>query len=507
MSSTQHHSVAVVGGGPVGMLLATELGLHGIDTVVLETGTATADQPKAGTLHARTVQSLARRGHLPVRRGGPLDRLTADAFHFAGLPGLTITAPAVEGAPIAGRSQADLERAFERRARELGVTVRRGHTVVALSQTRERVEITAERTDGAHVTLTADYTVGADGARSAVRRLAGIGSDEHPPTVAALLGQVRLLDPAGTPRGWHLTPRGWTVINVNPFGYSRVITFDFSGPHTDRHAPLRLEELSRTASRIAGHDIPMTDAVFLSRFSDYARLARSYRDRRVFLAGDAAHVHFPVGGQGLNLGLQDAFNLGWKLAAAVRGHAGPGLLDSYHEERHPAGRRVIDNTRAQLALMRPGEQTEPLRALFRELLGLDQVNAYLGDMISAQETVYGEVSGTSWEGRFLPNLPLTREGRETCVAELLRPGRPVLLLFDGADVGWGEVAAEWAHAVDAVRAGSPAPLPWDALLLRPDGYVAWSATGPAAGEDRLRSALRDWFGDPRRAGERMPSAV
>ncbi|MEU3932419.1 FAD-dependent monooxygenase [Streptomyces sp. NPDC029044] len=153
------------------------------------------------------------------------------------MPGLTITAPAVEGAPIAGRTQADLERAFEQRARELGVPIRRGHRVVALSQTADLVEITAEQADGGRAVVTADYAVGADGARSAVRQLAGIPSDDHPPTVAALLGRVRLLAPAGTPPGWHLTPRGWTVINVNPFGYSRVITFDLSGPHTDRHTP------------------------------------------------------------------------------------------------------------------------------------------------------------------------------------------------------------------------------------------------------------------------------
>ncbi|MFJ3621448.1 FAD-dependent monooxygenase [Streptomyces iakyrus] len=507
MSSTQHYGVAVVGGGPVGMLLATELGLHGISTVVLESNAATVDQPKAGTLHARTVQSLARRGHLPARRCGRLDQLTAAAFHFAGMPGLTITAPAVEGAPIAGRTQADLERAFERRARELGVSIRRGHRVVALSQTADLVEITAEQADGGRVVVTADYAVGADGARSAVRRLAGIPSDDHPPTVAAFLGQVRLLDPAGTPPGWHLTPRGWTVINVNPFGYSRVITFDFSGPHADRHTPVGLDELRSTASRIAGQDIPMADAVFTSRFSDYTRLARHYRDRRVFLAGDAAHVHFPVGGQGLNLGLQDALNLGWKLAATLRGHAGPGLLDSYHDERHPAGQRVVDNTRAQLALMRPGAQTDPLRALFRELLSLDQVNAHLGDMISAQETVYGSASGSPSEGRFLPNLPLTAEGRETCVAELLHPGRPVLLLFDGVDPGCVRAAAGWAHAVDALWVHSPDPLPWGALLVRPDGYVAWAGSRSADEEDGVRSALRKWFGAPVPAADGVSSGT
>ncbi|WP_236240848.1 FAD-dependent monooxygenase [Streptomyces sp. CC228A] len=498
MSPTQHYGVAVVGGGPVGMLLAAELGLHGVRTVVLERHARTVDQPKAGTLHARTVQSLARRGYLPTGPGRDPDSAATTPFHFAGLPGLTISAPAVEGRPIAGRSQADLERAFERRARALGVEIRRGHEVVGLVQDPDRVELTARLGDGGHATVTADYAVGADGARSAVRALAGIASDEHRPRVAALLGQVRLLDPAGAPPGWNLTPRGWTVVNVNPFGHSRVITFDFDGPHPDRHAPVTLDELRATASRIAGHDIPMDDAVFTSRFSDFARLARRYRDGRVLLAGDAAHVHFPVGGQGLNLGLQDAFNLAWKLALVVRGEAGKGLLDTYHDERRPAGRRVVDNTRAQLALMRPGDDMAPLRALFTELLGLDQVSAHLGDMISAQETAYPAAPGSPWQGRFLPNLPLEAGGAQTCVAALLHAGRPVVLLFPDADRRLADAAGAWSRTVDVVRARSLHRLPWDALLLRPDGYVAWtSAQGRPATPEDLGGALRQWFGEPR----------
>ncbi|MFD8593095.1 FAD-dependent monooxygenase [Streptomyces sp. NPDC059637] len=487
----QHFDVAVVGGGPVGMLLACELGLHGVRTVVVERSPSTVDQPKAGTLHARTVQSLVRRGLLRPE-GRPVS-----PFHFAGLPGLTIAAPSVEGAPVVGRAQSDLERAFEHRARRLGAHVLRGHLLRDVRQERDRVLADVDGPDGP-LSLSAAYLVGADGARSTVRERAGFDSETCPPTVAALLGQVRLTDPMGTPPGWHLTPRGWTVINVNPWGYSRVITFDFSGPHADRHAPLHLDELRATASRIAGHDIPMTDAVFLSRFSDFARLARDYRRGRVLLAGDAAHVHFPVGGQGLNLGLQDAFNLGWKLALTVRGRAGDGLLDTYHDERRPAGRRVVDNTRAQLALMRPGAELDPLRELFAELLGLDQVRAHLGDMISAQETAYpAPPGGSPWEGRFLPNLPLERaDGPGTAgagdLAGLLVAGRPVLLVLGGRGA-YGADAASYADVVDTVHARTPVPeLPWDAVLLRPDGYVAW-ASDAAEG---LAGALRRWFGEP-----------
>ncbi|NLU71995.1 monooxygenase [Streptomyces sp. HNM0575] len=495
----RHFEVAIVGGGPVGMLLAAELGLHGVRTVVLERNPATVDQPKAGTLHARTVQSLLRRGYLPAPRDGrPYARATAP-FHFAGLPGLVISAPASEGPPVVGRSQADLERAFERRARELGAEVLRGHEVTALEQDDRRVLLTARDLHGQPVRVSALHAVGADGARGVVRTLTGIPSDETPPTLAALLGSVRLGDPGGTPPGWRLTDRGWTVINVDPYGHSRVITFDFTGPHEDRGAPLGLEELQATAGRIAGRAIPMTDLVFASRFSDYSRLVRTYRSGRVFLAGDAAHVHFPVGGQGLNLGLQDALNLGWKLALTLRGFAGDRLLDTYHEERHPAGARVVENTRAQLALMRPGAETAPLRALFSELLGLEEVRSHLGDMISAQETSYGMPGEPSGQGRFLPNVPLTVGGRATSVAEELHAARPVLLIFGANGSGTGGLAGEaapWAAAVDVVHATSSVRMPWDAVLLRPDGYLAWTPTGPVPEPGGLRAALTHLFGEP-----------
>lgn len=436
-----HAQVLVVGGGPVGMLVAAELGHHGVSTIVLEAEPRTVDQPKAGTLHARTVQGLARRGHLhaPAATEDRLGRSAADAFHFAGMPGLVITAPATEPGPIVGRSQADLERDFEHRARERGVTVLRGHRVTAVDQGPDAVEVTTQGPDGIRH-FTAEYAVGADGARSTVRELLGFPEDTHPATVSALLGLVRLTDPDGVPYGWHRTPRGWTVAGVNPYGHSRFITIDFRGPHPDRHSPLTLDELRREGERILGHGVPMADPVFFSRFSDFTRLVRDYRRGRVFLAGDAAHVHFPVGGQGLNLGLQDALNLSWKLAHTLAGTAGKDLLDTYDAERRPAAQRVIDNTRAQLALMRPDPGLDPLRDLVGELLGLDDVNTHVGHMISAQETVYPARtgSGSRWEGQFLPNLPLASDDGPTDLTRLLLPGRPLLLLL-------GEAARSTAH--------------------------------------------------------------
>ncbi|MFJ6047323.1 FAD-dependent monooxygenase [Streptomyces sp. NPDC092307] len=490
-----HTQVLVIGGGPVGMLVAAELGHHGVATVVLEVEPRTVDRPKAGTLHARTVQGLARRGHLP----GPLAteellrRSSAEAFHFAGAPGLVITAPATEPGPVVGRSQADLERDFERRARERGVTVLRGHRVIDIASDPDAVRVTAQGPDGLRQ-FTAEYAVGADGARSTVRERLGFSADTHPATVSALLGLVRLTDPDTVPYGWHRTPRGWTVAGVSPYGHSRLITMDFRGPHPDRHAPLTLDELRREGERIVGHRMPMTDARFLSRFSDFARLVRNFRQGRVFLAGDAAHIHFPVGGQGLNLGLQDALNLSWKLAHTLAGTAGKDLLDTYDIERRPAGQRVIDNTRAQVALMRPDPGLDPLRDLFAELLELDAVTTHLGHKISAQETVYpGRTGrGSRWEGQFLPNLPLTTADGPTDLTRLLLPGRPVLLLLGEAGRARREQGAGWAHVVRTVSASTARPLPWDAVLVRPDGYIGWAPDSSSLGD-----ALRDWFGEPR----------
>ncbi|MFF7992166.1 FAD-dependent monooxygenase [Kitasatospora xanthocidica] len=493
-ATTTRAQVLVVGGGPVGMLVAAELGHHGIPTVVLESNPETVDQPKAGTLHARTVQGLARRGHLRAQQatGNGLARPNAEAFHFAGMPGLVITAPGTEPTPIYGRSQADLERDFEARARARGVTVLRGHTVTDLVQGPDTVEVTAEGPDGVR-RFTAEYVVGADGARSAVRDLLGFASETHPATVSALLGLVRLTDPYRVPSGWNRTPRGWTIAGVNPYGHSRFFTIDFRGPHRDRHAPLTLGELRGEAERILGHPVPMTDPVFFSKFNDFSRVVCDYRKGRVFLAGDAAHVHFPVGGQGLNLGLQDALNLTWKLAHTLAGTAGKDLLDTYGEERRPVARRVVDNTRAQLALMRPDPGLDPLRDLVSELLGVEGANTHLGNMISAQDTVYpARTSGGSpWEGHFLPNLPLTTADGPTDVIRLLLDGRPVLLLLGADEDAHRKQAEGWSHLLRVVSAEGDRKLPWDAVLIRPDGYVAWASDGgPLAG------TLREWFGEP-----------
>ncbi|MET9657241.1 FAD-dependent monooxygenase [Streptomyces sp. NPDC006510] len=482
--------VVVVGGGPVGMLIAAELAGYGVDTVLLESRADVSEQPKATTLHARAVQTLARRGHLPGQ-GYPYTEGAAESpFHFAGLPGLVITAPAREPEPILKCPQAELERHFEGRARATGARILREHRVTGAVQEDGGVRVTADSPQGTTVCF-AEYVVGADGSRSTVRDLAGIASDIHPATVSALMGAVTLAQPDELPKGWHRTERGWIVAKLDAEGRTHIRTLNCDGAHPDRQLPPTLEELRREVSWIAGRDIAMDEPCWLSRFSDFARLARTYRAGRIFLVGDAAHVHFPIGGQGLSTGVLDALNLGWKLALAVHGLADADLLDTYDLERRPVARRVIDQTQAQLALMRPGPELDALRRVFTGVLSADREHGYLGGLISAQDTVLPDRTGGSGgaTGTFLRNAVLNTATGETDVIGLLRDGRPLLLLLGEEGSGHRETAREWEGILNVVRARPTAEVPYDALLVRPDGYIAWA---PGDGRE-LTEALSAHF--------------
>ncbi|MFF4934216.1 FAD-dependent monooxygenase [Streptomyces griseofuscus] len=485
--------VVVAGGGPVGMLLACELAEYGVRTVVVEAENAVSQRPKATTLHARTVQCLVRRGHLGglLRAGDPgAAGQTSSPFHFAGIPGLVVSAPLSEPEPILKCPQDELERLFERRARAAGARILRGYRATEVRQDPGGVHVTAEGPNG-RVTCAADYLVGADGARSLVREQTGITSRTYPATVSAMAGDVRLDEPDALRPGWHRTPRGWIVAKHAPGRAIRLRTLNCAGAHGARHQPLTLPEFQREVSWIAGRDIAMTSPRWLSRFSDFSRLADTYRAGRILLAGDAAHLHFPIGGQGLSTGLLDAVDLSWKLAFTVLGTAGENLLDTYDRERRPAAQRVIDNTRAQLALMRPDPGLDPLRALFAELLAGGGEAGVLGSMISAQDTALAAraADASPWEGRFLHNVALTtREGR-TDVIGLLRARGPLLLLFGGRDSGRLEQAGKRYAHLRVVHAAPVPELACEALLVRPDGYIAW-----APGGGSLPSALSAYFG-------------
>ncbi|MET7304484.1 FAD-dependent oxidoreductase [Embleya sp. NPDC005575] len=497
--------VAVVGAGPVGALLARELALLGIDVTLLEKLPAPDGISKASTLHARTAQTLDRRGLLAaVQPGRAASRATNRAvrFHFASIFELDLSRVVDEGPVLVGSPQAYAQEVFAADAVRLGARVRRDAEVVGVDAYADhvRLRLRSGSGSGTEQTLTARWVVGADGARSTVRKASGIRFLGEGPTVAALMGEVRLLDPAGAPGGWQRTPRGWTLLWINPFGPSRVCTYDYRGPHPDRHSPATLAELRGEVERIAGQPVPMDEPVWISRFSDASLQAEYYRKGRVLLAGDAAHVHFPAGGQGVNLGLQDAVNLGWKLAAEIRGWAPEHLLDTYHSERHPVAAAVLRNVRAQVALMNPDPHTDALRELFTELMRFDEVNAYLSTMITGTGVVYpvGARDDDPQAGRMVPSLPLTTREGPTTLAGLLHRGRPVLLNLTAdadADADVRAAAAPWTDRVDIVTATPHTEDPHpSALLIRPDGYAVWSARSNSRDTDTLRTALTRWFG-------------
>ncbi|MFD5799719.1 FAD-dependent monooxygenase [Streptomyces sp. NPDC127020] len=511
MESRLRAQVVVVGGGPVGMLLAAELGGRGVRTVVLEARDSVCDRPKARVLHARALQGLARRGYFTelVPRGMSGAAEAEVPFRFGGVPGLTITASASEPGPVLKRPQADLERLFEQRARAAGVRVLREHRVTQVVQDLDGVRVLAEGPLGP-VECTALYLVGADGGRGVVRELAGFAARTFEATTSGLSGLVRLDDADVPGLGWHHTPRGWIVAHDIPGAGTHIRTLDCSGAHTGRDVPPTEGELRREVARIAGREVGFGEVRWLSRFSDFSRLAECFGRGRIFLAGDAAHLHFPVGAQGLSLGVQDALNLGWKLALAVRGRAGAGLLDTYDQERRPAASRVIEVTLAQLALMRARPEAEALRSVFAGVVACGGGGSrYLSDLISGQDAVLPPEAGTAgrvlgsdgaWEGRFLPNVALRTAQGPSDVVALLRGGGWLLLLFSERGGEYGRRAGAWGDLVRRVRAEPVGEVACDALLLRPDGYVAWaggdggSRSGQGGGGERLEEVLVRYLG-------------
>ncbi|MGW3661841.1 FAD-dependent monooxygenase [Streptomyces sp. NPDC005141] len=424
---------------------------------------------------------------------GSSNAAASSLFHFAGVGGLVISAPVGEPVPVVKCVQAELEAGFERRARVAGARVVRGVSVTGLEVEGDCVRVVGRGPSGC-VSWRAGFVVGADGARSLVRELAGFGCRSYPATARALMGWVRPGRVGELVAGWHRTRRGWVVVKDAGDGGVHVRTLNCGGREAEgvRGRPVSLEELRGEVSWIAGRDVAMREGRWLSRFSDFSRVARTFRMGRVLLAGDAAHVHFPIGGQGLSTGLLDAVNLGWKLALCVQGRAGEELLDSYDHERRPAAHRVVDNTRAQLALMRPGAELDPLRALFGGLMRHGEAGG-LGEMISAQDTVLpvAEGSSSAWEGRFLHNVPLRTGHGLTDVIGLLR-GKGLLLLLAGEQGGrFADQVRQWSQVVRVVRVASIPGVDCGALLLRPDGYIAWAADGGR----ELDSALR-WLGGP-----------
>jgi 2-polyprenyl-6-methoxyphenol hydroxylase-like FAD-dependent oxidoreductase len=467
--------VIIAGGGPAGVMLASELRLHDVRVLVLEKDAEPTKVVRALGLHVRSIEILDQRGLLePFLALGK--QHPVGSFAGIGKPspeGLDTSHPYILGMP-----QPTIDRLLTEHAVEVGVEIRRSREVVGLSQDDDGV--TVELADGTH--LRSRYLVGCDGGRSTVRKLLGVGFPGEPARNEWLRGEMELTAPPAEVAAAVAEIRKTNLgFGIGPLGGGLYgVVAPAEGAAEDRTVPPSIEEVRQQVRAIAGTDFGLHSPRWLSRFGDATRLAERYRVGRVLLAGDAAHVHPPMGGQGLNLGVQDSFNLGWKLAAAVNGWAPDGLLDSYHPERHPVAAAVLDNTRAQVELMslEPGPQA--VRRLMSELMDFADVNRYLVEKVTATGIRYDFGDDHPLVGRRLRDVRL-KQGR---LYELMHGGRGLLLDQTGR-----LSVAGWADRVDhVVDVNEELEVP--AALLRPDGHVAW------VGEDQqeLLGRLPRWFG-------------
>jgi 2-polyprenyl-6-methoxyphenol hydroxylase-like FAD-dependent oxidoreductase len=512
--------IVISGGGPTGLMLAAELRLGGTDPVVLERLPEISEIPKGNGLIGQIVPMLDYRGLLErfskeATWAGPIP-----AFSFGPLQ-LDFSPLGVSPLHIMAIPQRRLELLLDERLRELGGSVRRGHELTALAQDENGVTLDV-RGPGGEYRLRTRYLVGCDGAHSLVRKRAGIGFPGVTSSQVSRIGRVflptavlvpgsavvevpgagRLTFPApvSTPRGvYSLGPLTMLDRRAKP-GFFIVHTRE-EDPAASAlgDGPMTLDELRASFRRVLGSDLEMTDPQWLTRTVGNSRQADRYRAGRLLVAGDAAHV-FGAGGS-LNAGLLDAVNLGWKLAATAAGAAPDGLLDSYHAERHPAGRRAVMQTRAQGALSAGGEGAEALRELFGELLRYPEPLRHVAEIIQGSDVAYPMPAGGGRPhallGRLAPDLRVETSDGVVRVAELVRAARGLLVDFTAGSVVAGAAAPAWPDRVSVLAARClTRPAPADALLIRPDGYVAWAA-GPDAGApgraDGLPEALRAWF--------------
>ncbi|CAN7306073.1 FAD-dependent monooxygenase [Caulobacter sp. LjRoot300] len=487
------HDVLIAGGGPTGLMLAAELALAGVDAVVIE---RRPNQDlfgrRAGGLHARTLEILDQRG--VVDRFLAAGR-KAQVAGFAWMPLDISDFPTRHNYGLA-LAQQPTERLLADWVGDLGAPVLRGRAAAQVHQDDAGVEVVLS--DGAR--LRGAYLVGCDGGRSLVRKAAGIAFPGSGPTISHIIAEAKL---AQTPE-WGMRHDAQGLHGLNPLpdgsGVGILVTESQSGQAGDPS----LEDLKSALVAVYGTDYGVHDPAWISRFNDAARQASAYRAGRVLLAGDAAHVHYPAGGQGLNLGVQDAVNLGWKLGQVVRKTAPESLLDSYERERRPVVTRVLRNTMAQVALLgRLDDRKAALREVMAELLKLDAPRAWLAGMMSGLDIRYDLGPGHPLLGRRMPDLDLATADGPVRTYELLHPARPVLLdLGLAARPDLGPWTGRLRH-VEARYAGPwrlpvlgevPSPL---AVLIRPDGHVAWVDGDGRA--DGLAAALDAWVGPARPA--------
>ncbi len=493
------HAVVIAGGGPTGLMLAAELALAGIDVAIVERRTSQElIGARAGGLHARTLEILDQRGIV--------DRFLKEGqiAQVAGFAGVRLD---LSGFPTRhpyglGLWQNHIERILAGWVEELAVPIYRGRQVTGFTQDDSGVDI--QLSDGG--LLRAQYLAGCDGGRSRVRKTAGIEFPGFDPTTSCLTAEVELAE---------LPELGvrHDAIGVHGFGRREYeirdgkVVFKDSGPIrvmvTERQVgpstEPTLRDLSEALIAVYGTDYGVHSPTYISRFTDMTRQAAAYRDRRVLLAGDAAHIHAPDGGHGLNTGVQDAVNLGWKLARVVKGIAPGSLLDTYHAERHPVAARVLRHTMAAVQLRRADERTKAVQDTVAELLAMDEPRKRFAAEMSGLGIRYDLGDGHPLLGRRMPDLEVTAAQGPLRVFTLLHQARPVLLHLGEPgrlDIApWGDrvqcVDARYAGAWELPALG-PVPAP-TAVLIRPDGYVAWVGEGTEQG---LAEALTQWFGAP-----------
>ena len=497
------HAVVIAGGGPTGLMLAGELALAGVDIAIVErrAGQELADS-RAGGLHSRTIEVFDQRGIADrFLSEGQVTQVAA----FAGTR-LNISDFPTRHNYVLGLWQNHIERILAGWVAELAVTIYREREVTGFAQDHTGVAIALS--DGE--SLRAQYLVGCDGGRSLIRKAARIEFPGWDPTTSSLLAEVEMTEQPEL--GIHRTALG-----VHSFGKQKYeirdgkIVYMDGGPvrvlvteqHLGHTGKPTLRDLSEALIAACGTDYGAHSPTWISRFTDVTRQAATYRDKRVLLAGDAAHVHAPDGGQGLNTGVQDAVNLGWKLAQVVKQTSPESLLDTYHAERHPVAARVLRNTMASVALRRPDERTNALRDTISELLGMDEPRKRFAGMMSGLDIHYDLGAGHPLLGRRMPDLDLATANGPLRVFTLLHKARPVLLNL--GEPGSFDIAP-WADRVPLIVARYDGT--WElptigavtaptAVLVRPDGYVAWVGDLTQVGfADALTTALATWFGPP-----------
>ncbi|QIS03001.1 FAD-dependent oxidoreductase [Nocardia brasiliensis] len=505
------YDVVISGAGPNGLLLAGELALAGVRPLLLDQMPGPSAEPKANGLVGQVVRLLDMRGLYDEAGTAPPP---LPGYMFSGLPYSCEDMPdKVMYAKL--MSQPKVARQLEKWVLGLGVDLRWGHRLTELSPYDGGVALTVTGPDGVYE-LDTTFLVGADGGKSFVRKRLGI---EFPGSTntddVTRLAHVWVPDELRTADGGLDIPgfgridfghnyfeRGGVIYAELEPGRTMLATKETGGEPAPEGTAMSVAELRASLRRILGVDVPIEEPRSpapnaLRRIDNQnTRQAEQYRRGNVFLVGDAAHVHSAMGGPGLNLGMQDAANLGWKLAAHLNGWAPTGLLDTYHAERHPVGLRVMMSSLAQSALFAPGPEVTALRTLFGELLEMPDNAAYIARLMAGADARYDTGVDHPLAGYLVPDFPIETATGTTRVTELLRKARPVLLTLGGG-APFAEAAAPWLDRVDLVTADNP-DAPATALLIRPDGYVAWATnTATDLDADHLRTALTRWFGEPR----------